>query len=249
MSDFSIREGDLLPILQVTLTDQAGVPIDVSPASSIDFVLTDVATDTVLINHAITPVDLVHGVVSYPWRVGDTDRVGSFYASFLVTYINGSQTYPTALDLVIDILPATAPPAPVLNTWCSVDEVLSTTGEDVTTKDVLQAQITLEGFINRVFRSSDATHRDYVWLKRACIYQALYVNSHPEIFSMMDVASLQQDVLSTTFRDQASFYIAPLAQMFCQRLFRASNATLRLNSGFAKSRRNQSAAFSNWKAL
>lgn len=249
MADFTIRENDLLPILSATLTDTNSNPVDLSTALSIVFTLSDLATDTELVHAAATPVDLVHGKVSYVWQIGDTARVGTFYATFLVTYVNGSQTYPTTTDLMIEIAPTVTTPLS-LNAWCTPDDVLSTTGNAVNTIDVLQAQIILEGFINRVWRVTDSTHRDFVWLKRAAIYQALYVNSHPELFEMMDVASLQQDVLSTTFRDQASFYVAPISQMFCQRLYRAANATIRLNSAFQKSRRNTvSGAYGVWAPL
>lgn len=251
MSDFTIRENDLLPVLEVTLTDQTGAAVDLTSATSVNFVMTDPTTDTVLVNHAITAVDLAHGVVSYVWRTGDTARVGNFTASFLVTYANGTQTYPTATDLSIAMLAAIIPPAPAIDAWCTVDDVMGTTGQTVDITDVMQAQIIVEGFINRVWRSTDSTHRDFVWLKRAVVYQALFVNQHPEIFSMMDVASLQQDVLSTTFRDEASFYVAPLTQMFCQRLYRAANTTIRMNSAFQKSRRTNTSgsAFGTWTSL
>jgi len=123
--------------------------------------------------------------------------------------------------------------------WCSVADVLRFTGTAVEQIDVTVAQQWMEALIGRVWRATDSSRSDFYWLTRATAWQALYVNAHPELKTMMDVASISQDGLSITFKgsSQSVAIYSPVALRFLSRLFRASNATLRFNSGFQKNRR------------
>lgn len=123
-------------------------------------------------------------------------------------------------------------------TWCTVTDVLTYTGRPVTQQDVNTAQGMLEALVHRVWRPTDAERRDYYWLTRACAWQALYVNAHPELLTMMDVSSISQDGLSISFKgsSQSVAMYSPIALRFLSSLFRGSNTTIRLNSAFQKNR-------------
>jgi hypothetical protein len=140
-------------------------------------------------------------------------------------------------DLIThEVGPAAAGELP--GTWCTVTDVLTFTGRSVTQQDVTNAQVMLEALIHRVWRETDSGKRDYYWLQRATAWQAMYVNAHPELLTMMDVSSISQDGLSITFR-QASQSVAlysPMALRILSALFRGSNSTIRLNSAFQKNR-------------
>lgn len=125
--------------------------------------------------------------------------------------------------------------------WCSVGDVLKFTGSAVEQIDVTVAQQWMEALIGRVWRATDSSRGDAYWLTRATAWQALYVNAHPELKTMMDVASISQDGLSITFKgsSQSVAIYSPVALRFLSRLFRASNGTLRFNSAFQKNRRAQ----------
>lgn len=129
-------------------------------------------------------------------------------------------------------------PGTLPGTWCTVTDVLTYTGRPVTQQDVNAAQGMLEALIHRVWRTTDAGKRDYYWLTRACAWQALYVNAHPELATMMDVSSISQDGLSITFKQtgQSLAIYSPVALRFLSSLFRGSNTTIRLNSAFQKNR-------------
>lgn len=122
--------------------------------------------------------------------------------------------------------------------WTSVADVLAFTGGVVEQIDVTVAQQWMEALVRRVWRASDSTRRDFYWLTRATAWQALYVNAHPELKTMMDVASISQDGLSITFKGstQSVAIYSPVAMRFLSNLFRGSNGTIRFNSAFQKNR-------------
>lgn len=129
-------------------------------------------------------------------------------------------------------------PGELPGTWCTVTDVLTYTGRPVTQVDVNTAQGMLEALAHRVWRVTDAQRRDFYWLTRACAWQALYVNAHPELLTMMDVQSLSQDGLSISFKgsSQSVAMYSPIALRYLSSLFRGSNTTIRLNSAFQKNR-------------
>lgn len=129
-------------------------------------------------------------------------------------------------------------PAQLPGTWCSVTDVLTYTGQSVTQIHVTIAQQMMEGLIRRVWRSTDASRRDYYWLQRATAWQAFYVSEHPELLSMMDVQSISQDGMTVVFRgsSQPVQLYSPIALRFLSNLFRGSNGSIRFNSAFQKNR-------------
>lgn len=131
-----------------------------------------------------------------------------------------------------------AAPGELPGTWCTVTDVLTYTGRPVMQTDVNTAQGMLEALAHRVWRPTDSERRDYYWLTRACAWQALYVNAHPELLTMMDVSSISQDGLSISFKgsSQSVAMYSPIALRFLSSLYRGSNTTIRLNSAFQKNR-------------
>jgi hypothetical protein len=128
---------------------------------------------------------------------------------------------------------------PIAGTWCSVADVNDFLGLTVTATDVNAAQIILEGVVRRVWRATDTERRDYYWLQRACIWQAAYVHQHPEILTMMGMQSMSQDGMSLSMPPGGKAYLAPLALLELNNLFRGSNTTIRLNSAFQRNRVRQ----------
>lgn len=124
----------------------------------------------------------------------------------------------------------------VANTWCTVAEVATLTGQTVATEDVTAAQTIVEQAINRVYRTTDTTTRDYCWLQRGVAWQAVYLHQHPEVLSMMGVQSVSQDGMSFSVPQGTKLHLAPLALAALNNLFRGSNTTIRMNSAFQKNR-------------
>lgn len=116
----------------------------------------------------------------------------------------------------------------------TVADVSTYTGVTVDSSAVAQAQFIIELFSNRTEAASGSfTDRDSYWMKMAVAYQAAYMDSHPEVFNLMDVNSINQGDLSVNFKKDASFAIvAPLARMALARTSWSRTRSIRVNSDF-----------------
>ncbi len=198
-------------------------------ASSITVAIYDSAGDALL---EPTPYGIAHiglGQYLYTWPIPadqGADTLSIHWAATVGAAEESSQEF-------FDVSPSGGNGA-----WCSVADVLSFTGGTVEQIDVTVAQQWMEALVHRVWRPTDSTRRDFYWLTRATAWQALYVNAHPELKTMMDVVSISQDGLSITFKGstQSVAIYSPVAMRFLSNLFRGSNGTIRFNSAFQKNR-------------
>lgn len=109
-SDFVIKQGDLLPVIEATLTDADGNPVDLSGAT-VRFVMRQVDADVATVNgNAVPDPDQVanRGVVRYPWLDGDTDVPGVYRVDWPGAFATKQETFPNSNYLVVKILPALA---------------------------------------------------------------------------------------------------------------------------------------------
>jgi hypothetical protein len=102
-----IQQGDVTPIVALTLTDQAGQPVNLAPLTSIKFRMVDARDRHVQVNSAdATKVQAdgqsaTFGQVMYQWTTTDTARPGLYRAWFVVDLGSGPTHYPLAEDLYI----------------------------------------------------------------------------------------------------------------------------------------------------
>jgi len=92
----NIKQNDTSPILQGTLTDGAGVVVDLTGATVV-FSMRDETSLTLKIDkQACVLVDAVNGVVSYTWLAAnnDTDTPGTYIGEFQSTNGASVETYP-----------------------------------------------------------------------------------------------------------------------------------------------------------
>lgn len=101
------------------------------------------------------------------------------------------------------------------------EEVMTYTPyEDVTIKEVMQAQFVIEIWINRVEGEIEQP-RDKELLGRAVIAQTVYMRENPSItFEQVAASSISRGDAFTTFKagDFSAPFIAPLAVMACRSL-------------------------------
>lgn len=97
MADFTFKQGDRLPALNVTLTDFNGA-VDLTTSTSIRFQMEKKGIrERVIDSTNVTIVNSpgVDGVVTYQWQLADTDDWGLFRGLFIVTFDNGESSFPS----------------------------------------------------------------------------------------------------------------------------------------------------------
>ena len=107
VADFTMKEGDLSPDLQVTLKDAADAAVDVTEATSVKFYLRKKHGAVVVNGADATVVTPASGVVKYVWQAGDSDTPGQYEGEFRVVFSGGApETFPNASYIDILILDA-----------------------------------------------------------------------------------------------------------------------------------------------
>lgn len=171
------------------------------------------------------------GVYLFTWAVPADQAAGSYTAIWTATF--GAAPQVTTESFTVS--PASGP------CWVALTDIPGLTGQPQPSQESLTAaQSQIEALIKRVWRPTDVERRDYYWLQRAVAWQAVYVEAHPELATMMDVSSISQDGLSISFKGGTSALqlYSPFALRFLSNLFRGSNTSIRMNSAFQKNRAN-----------
>lgn len=169
------------------------------------------------------------GVYLFTWAVPAQQDTGPYTAIWTATF----GAVPDVTTESFTVASASG------GTWCALSDITALTGQPTPSQASLTAaQSMLEALVHRVWRATDLVRRDFYWLTRATAWQAVYVEAHPELLTMMDVASLSQDGLSITFKQGTSAVqlYSPTALRFLGATFRGSNTSIRMNSAFQKNR-------------
>lgn len=104
MNLFTLKQGDTLPALRLTLKNAEGVPLSLVGASVV-FRMRGLNSTALLIQEAPTVINAAGGVIEYAWKAGQTNTVGVFYVEVELTYIDGRQTVPTNGFIELHIVP------------------------------------------------------------------------------------------------------------------------------------------------
>lgn len=116
----------------------------------------------------------------------------------------------------------------------NVEDVQNLTGISVKTDAIKQASAVIEMFVGRPLDTDRLGTADQGFLKSAVIYQAAWMDSHPEVFSTMNVASINQPDLGVRFRDDPDAHlIAPLARVALRRVSWRRSRSVSARSVFA----------------
>lgn len=96
--DFSLKSGDTSPALKYQCQNENGVPVDITRANQVKFLMENSGNEKVIDEDTSGPVSVVdssQGIVQYDWREIDTAQAGSFRAEFEIEYSDGEkETFP-----------------------------------------------------------------------------------------------------------------------------------------------------------
>lgn len=110
----------------------------------------------------------------------------------------------------------------VTGTWASIEDVSDITGVTVTSAQLRRAQYVIDIISGRTYEirgllvQEDRT-RDLRWLKQAVAYQAAWMISQPDMFTRMNVTSVNQDT-SQAQMGASALTLAPLARRALNRV-------------------------------
>src|ERR1017187_3791012 len=172
--DLFLRAGDTLPVVDTTLTDSTGAPIDLTTATGVTFNMALKGSSELTVSAAAavsgTPSN---GQVQYAWADADSDTPGSYLAVFVVEWPSGSQTFPSEGAISILVQPSLTDAQPTIAPFATTEDVKAITGQDVSDGDLAIAWSVCEVMCGRplyeltVVESDVLTARDASWLKQA----------------------------------------------------------------------------------
>lgn len=105
--------------------------------------------------------------------------------------------------------------------WATADDVYTVTGREASTENLALAQTMMEIFSGTTEYASDAeliASKNLRLLRNAVAFQAVWLDSHPDVIDAMDVAGVSQDGLNATYAYANAHLVAPLAQRCLERL-------------------------------
>lgn len=122
MERFTIKSGNTAPALTVQLTDDLDQPASII-GGTVRMLMRPLSGGPAVIDAAASIIDPAIGIVSYQWVAGQTDVVGEYDVSFVVTFGDGTeQTFPGDGYISVEIEPSLdselAPTIPALPDYC-----------------------------------------------------------------------------------------------------------------------------------
>lgn len=107
--DAYVKQGDTLPVIQSTLTDATGAPVNVTGGTVLFSMTAGIGQPAKVAGGTatFTAGGGSAGVVSYAWKAADTDTAGVYFAEWLYKAAGGggSEHFPNDGYLTIVVLP------------------------------------------------------------------------------------------------------------------------------------------------
>lgn len=130
--------------------------------------------------------------------------------------------------------------------WASEDDVVTVTGREAAPESLALAQTMIELFSGTTEIASDdqlISSRNLRLLRQAVAFQAVWLDSHPDVLEAMDVQGVSQDGLNAQYAYANAHLVAPMAQRCLDRLsWRRQIIASRARGGAARDRGNRDSA-------
>lgn len=130
--------------------------------------------------------------------------------------------------------------------WASIAETLAYTRINVEQEDIDSAQAMIELFADVIYdQSAKMSTKNLRLLKMAVAYQAAWMIDHPDVFTHVDIGSINQDGIFFVQAHENAMLIAPMARRALSRLSwnRTRNIKIRPSTNRLVSKRFIETAF------
>lgn len=108
-----------------------------------------------------------------------------------------------------------------MTAWATAADVVDITGRSATDENIALARTMISTFTGTTETASDnelISSMNLLRIKRAVCYQAVWLDSHPDVLDAMDVQGVSQDGLSAQYASANAHLLAPMAQREIRRL-------------------------------
>lgn len=105
--------------------------------------------------------------------------------------------------------------------WATLDDVLDVTGREATAENLALARTMVAIEAGATEAASDnqlIAGRNLNLLKQAVCFQAVWLDSHPDVLDAMDVQGVSQDGLNAQYANATAHLYAPMAIKCIRRL-------------------------------
>jgi hypothetical protein len=129
--------------------------------------------------------------------------------------------------------------------WATDDDVVTITGREATQEALAVAQVIVEIFSGTTELASDdglIATRNLRMLRNAVAFQAVWLDTHPDVLDAMDVSGVSQDGLNAQYATANAHLLAPMADRCLNRLSWRRQIQTRPRRGGPSDRGNRDSA-------
>lgn len=215
-----VKQHSTLPAFSTIVRDANGDPVDLTGATGAIFRMHLIGDATTV---ATGPADIVEpgaGEVSYEFDAADTQIAGGYLAQITVTFPGGGvYTFPYNEYYLVIVEPDLSVDAfdPTTELVFATVANARSMGKDLTAEELLQAQGHIEVSCGRMIEQltmSELSIGDQAILRKATVYQAVWLKANPDVEERTDVTKIRTAGLSGESAELTTdgIVLAPLAR-------------------------------------
>lgn len=201
-----IHQHNNLPVFATTLLDEHEVPVDLTTATSVTLRAQLLGDPTVVFTGAVDLIDVDGGQIEYEFADGDTQVSGSYLATITATFpTSKTQTFPFNDYYLIIIEPdlvSDVDDSDIDLVFATVADARSM-GYELSRESLLRAQGHIEVMCGRMIDAIQEaieveaiSKSDISRLKKATVYQAIWIGSNDDVEQRTDVTQIRTAGLS-----------------------------------------------------